>query len=145
MLRFHRTFRGQPIDMDAMRARNSTKVASGNARMNARGDLLGPGGRVLKTSEAVMQEYYAENPNAVQQVDIRSTEGRIPQAPQGIDPNFYRERPAIYPDVEFRTPQQIMQEAAALRQQEEQEHESRGGARKKPLKPNTEAPSEEQE
>lgn len=52
----HRTARGVPVDMDRLRLANESTIAVGNMRVNARGDELGPGGKVIKTRAQVMQE-----------------------------------------------------------------------------------------
>jgi len=57
MARTYTTMRGQPIDMALLAASNAEKRAIGNTSMNARGDLLGPGGIVLRTQEQVEQEW----------------------------------------------------------------------------------------
>lgn len=56
--------RGKQIDMDMLRKKNELTPAVGNARVNARGDLLGPGGKIVKKREEVVKEYYKENPRA---------------------------------------------------------------------------------
>ena len=53
----HYTALGEQIDMAALAARNSSTVALGNARMNARGDVLGTGGSVLRTQEQIEEEW----------------------------------------------------------------------------------------
>lgn len=62
--RVYKTMQGREIDMDALLAKNETMPAVGNVRMNARGDELGPGGRVVRTREEIVSEYYEDNPNA---------------------------------------------------------------------------------
>lgn len=62
-----RTAKGAVIDMASLAARNSTTIALGNAGMNARGDLIDRKGRILKTRDVVIQEYYDKNPKAVTQ------------------------------------------------------------------------------
>ena len=59
--------RGKEIDMEKLSLKHETTPAVGNAKMNARGDLLGPGGKVIKTREQIMQEYYKKNPRAVKE------------------------------------------------------------------------------
>jgi hypothetical protein len=61
----YRTMQGKQVDMDALMQRNEMMPAVGNVRMNARGDELGPGGKVVKTREEVMNAYYENNPNAI--------------------------------------------------------------------------------
>ena len=55
----HVTARGKPIDMDRLRNMNGDKPAVGNASINARGDILGQGGVVLKTQEQIEAEWAA--------------------------------------------------------------------------------------
>lgn len=55
---------GREIDMDSLLANNETMPAVGNVRMNARGDELGAGGKIIRTREEVVSEYYEDNPNA---------------------------------------------------------------------------------
>lgn len=55
---------GREIDMDALLAKNETMPAVGNVRVNARGDELGPGGKIARRREDIVAEYYEDNPNA---------------------------------------------------------------------------------
>lgn len=64
----YKTMQGREIDMAALMAKNETMPAVGNARMNARGDELGPGGKIIRKREDVISEYYEDNPNARPQV-----------------------------------------------------------------------------
>jgi hypothetical protein len=63
----YRTMQGKEIDLDKLRMRNEMTLAVGNARVNARGDELGPGGKIIKKREEIMNEYYSTNPNAVKE------------------------------------------------------------------------------
>lgn len=54
----YRTMQGKVVELDRLRARNELTPAVGNARMNARGDLLGKGGKIVKTREQIISEYY---------------------------------------------------------------------------------------
>ena len=45
--------------MDLLRKRNELTPAVGNARVNARGDELGPGGQIIKKREDVVAAHYA--------------------------------------------------------------------------------------
>ena len=58
----YRSMQGKEIDLDKLRMRNEMTIAVGNARVNARGDELGPGGKIIKKREEVMNEYYSNNP-----------------------------------------------------------------------------------
>jgi hypothetical protein len=61
----YRSMRGKIVDMDMLRKRNELTPAVGNARVNARGDELGAGGKIVKKREDIVSQYYEKNPNAV--------------------------------------------------------------------------------
>jgi hypothetical protein len=54
----HKTMQGKEIDLDKLRIKHESTLAVGNARMNARGDELGPGGKIVKKREEDSSEYY---------------------------------------------------------------------------------------
>jgi hypothetical protein len=56
--KMYRTMQGRMVDIEKLRGANEQVPAVGNMRVNARGDILGPGGTILKPKEAVMKEYY---------------------------------------------------------------------------------------
>mgnify|MGYP003653044569 CR=1 FL=1 len=56
----HRSANGKAVDMDMLRQRNELTPAVGNARVNARGDELGPGGQIIKKREDVVAEHYTQ-------------------------------------------------------------------------------------
>lgn len=60
----YRSMRGKIVDMDLLRKRNELTPAVGNARVNARGDELGPGGKIVRKREDIVREYYDKNPRA---------------------------------------------------------------------------------
>ena len=60
----HRSANGKAVDMDLLRQRNELTPAVGNARVNARGDQLGAGGKIVRKREDVMRDYYNDNPTA---------------------------------------------------------------------------------
>lgn len=61
MSKVYRTARGDAVDMDLLRLANEETIAIGNARTNARGDELGPGGKIVKTRAQIMSEYHKLN------------------------------------------------------------------------------------
>ena len=67
MGRIYTSVRGKEIDMEKLSLRNEKTPAVGNVRVNARGDELGPGGRIVRTREQVLADHYAQNPNAMQE------------------------------------------------------------------------------
>lgn len=68
-----RTAQGRTLDMETIRLQNELVPALGNMKVNARGDQLGPGGKIIKTREMIMDEYYQSR---------SSNSENIPQATQ---------------------------------------------------------------
>jgi len=56
----HTSMRGKVVDLDLLRQKNELVPAVGNAKVNARGDELGPGGKIVRTREQILQDYYEE-------------------------------------------------------------------------------------
>jgi len=54
----HRTANGKFLDMNALRIKSERTIAVGNSKQNARGDILGQGGQIVKTRDQIMNEYY---------------------------------------------------------------------------------------
>lgn len=52
------TANGKIIDMDLLRQKNELTPAVGNARVNARGDELGPGGQIVRKREDILADFY---------------------------------------------------------------------------------------
>ncbi len=67
MGRVYTSVRGKEIDMEKLSLRHEKTPAVGNAKVNARGDELGPGGKIKRTREEIMADYYAKNPNALRE------------------------------------------------------------------------------
>ena len=47
----HLSAQGKPIDFDALRTKHEKSRAVGNVKTNARGDVLGSGGKIIKKRE----------------------------------------------------------------------------------------------
>lgn len=58
--RVYRTMQGREVDMDQLLQKNETVPAVGNIRMNARGDELGQGGKVVRSREEIVGQYYKD-------------------------------------------------------------------------------------
>ena len=67
MARTVRSMRGKEIDMEKLNLKNETLPAVGNMKVNARGDEIGKGGKVVKTREEILKDYYAKNPRAIKE------------------------------------------------------------------------------
>ena len=59
--RVYTTANGKRINIDAVISQNEESIAIGNMKVNARGDELGPGGKIERTREKVMSDYYKLN------------------------------------------------------------------------------------
>jgi hypothetical protein len=63
--KMYRSMQGKLVDMELLSQANELAPAIGNMRVNARGDELGPGGKIIRKREDIIAEYYENNPNAV--------------------------------------------------------------------------------
>ena len=50
--------RGKIVDMDLLQKKHELAPAVGNAKMNARGDEIGPGGKVVRRRNEAVREHY---------------------------------------------------------------------------------------
>ena len=62
---------GKQVDMDLLRQRNELTPAVGNARVNARGDELGPGGQIIRKKEEVLKDYYESQKGVINQAAVK--------------------------------------------------------------------------
>lgn len=80
----HLSARGVAINFDELLRQNQHTVAVGNANVNARGDRLGPGGKIIETDEEISSKiskaqqanaanaaYNQTDPKAVKMVSIK--------------------------------------------------------------------------
>jgi hypothetical protein len=77
----YKTAHGDRIDIDMLRLSNEEVIAVGNMRTNARGDELGPGGKVVKTRAQVMTEYHKLNTPVADDTPISEGVPLQPKAP----------------------------------------------------------------
>ena len=74
MGRTYRTMNGRSVDMDKLHSQNELTPAVGNMKVNARGDELGAGGKIVRTREQIVSSYYESNPKATPDADVPTTE-----------------------------------------------------------------------
>lgn len=74
--KIYRTAQGKKIDLDLLIQRNELTPAVGNVRVNARGDELGPGGKIIKKREDVMSDYYSQKNKMVDEYAISEKEAQ---------------------------------------------------------------------
>jgi hypothetical protein len=66
MVKTVKTMQGKTLDMEKLQMANELTPAVGNVKVNARGDELGSAGKIVKTREEAMKEFYDKrNKNAV--------------------------------------------------------------------------------
>ena len=82
MGRTYRTMQGKAIDMDKLRSQNELTPAVGNMKVNARGDEIGPGGKIIRTREQIVSSYYESNPKATPDADVPKTVAQPNNNPQ---------------------------------------------------------------
>ena len=70
----YRTMQGKVVDMDMLRKRNELTPAVGNVKTNARGDELGPGGKIIRKREDVVKEYYQNHKGVVDQPAVKQAQ-----------------------------------------------------------------------
>lgn len=65
MGKVYRSMQGRMVDMEKLMNQNELMPAVGNVKVNARGDELGQGGKIVRKREEIMAEYYENNPKAI--------------------------------------------------------------------------------
>lgn len=55
---------GRTVDMEKLMRQNELTPAVGNQQVNARGDQLGKGGKIVRKREDIVQEYYEGHPES---------------------------------------------------------------------------------
>lgn len=80
----YRSMQGKEVDMAKLAMQNEMTVAVGNVRVNARGDELGPGGKIVKKREDILKEYYQDHPQTVpDEVPVRKQVAIQDMDPEG--------------------------------------------------------------
>ena len=79
--RMYRTMQGRMVDIEKLRAANESVQAVGNMSVNARGDVLGAGGKIVTPKETVIKKYY-EQPKGM----VSDTPRSKPMPAPKVDP-----------------------------------------------------------
>lgn len=87
--RMYRTMQGKMVDIEKLRAANESVRAVGNMNVNAKGDVLGPGGSISQPKTEIMAKYYEkprgmvdDTPSRAKTKPIKKTPTPVPQAQQ---------------------------------------------------------------
>ena len=78
--RMYRTMQGRMVDIEKLRAANESVQAVGNMNVNARGDILGPSGKVVTPKEQVIKKYYEQPKGMVSDTPSRGKPMPAPKA-----------------------------------------------------------------
>ena len=79
--RMYRTMQGRMVDIEKLRAANESVQAVGNMNVNARGDILGPGGQIATKKETVIKKYYEQPKGMVDDTPARAKPAPAPRTP----------------------------------------------------------------
>ena len=71
--RRYRSARGESIDFDLLQHHNKDTIAVGNANMNANGDIIGRGGKIVRKAEDIPAVQMADPNAAYNQSNPKST------------------------------------------------------------------------
>jgi hypothetical protein len=112
MAKVYKSAMGKQIDVDSILLTNENVIAVGNMKTNGRGDLLGPGGKIAKTRDQLMKEYYTLNtpvasdvldqtpptPAPSHQPVVKSAVVAVPPQQPGTAPLVFAPAPIINPE-----------------------------------------------
>ena len=80
--KMYRSMQGKMIDIEKLRAANEGIQAVGNMNVNARGDVLGAGGKVVTPKETIIKKYYEQPKGMVSDTPV----AKPMPAPKGPPP-----------------------------------------------------------
>ena len=86
----YRTAHGKTVDIDKLRLQNEDTIAVGNMKVNARGDQLGQGGKVIATRNEVMNQQYKIQGNFVKGNQAPQVDNVAPDG-ESFDPPGFEE------------------------------------------------------
>lgn len=86
----HITSKGRVIDMESVIAQQGESPAIGNMSVNGKGDLLGPGGKIIKTADQRARDHYKNvDGSESEQVSIKNAQpsfGGVNATPSDLSP-----------------------------------------------------------
>ena len=84
--RMYRSMQGRMIDIEKLRATNEDVRAVGNMNVNARGDVLGVGGKIETSKANVIQKYYEAPKGRVDDTPTRARPTPVKKSPPAPQP-----------------------------------------------------------
>ena len=83
--KMYRSMRGKPVDIELLAKKNELVPAVGNAKVNARGDRLGPGGVIIEKREDMVKEYYNQVGSAKPKADTIGEESVVEEKETAVE------------------------------------------------------------
>ena len=80
----YKTLTGKLVDMDLLRQRNELTPAVGNVKVNARGDELGRGGKIVRSREEVLKDYYDKQKSIPDEVVLKDEPEFVERTPAPV-------------------------------------------------------------
>lgn len=68
----HTSSLGEVVNMEGLRRKHGERVAIGNVRMNARGDILDQANNILIRRDQIVQEYNTQTSKSVKQISLKT-------------------------------------------------------------------------
>jgi hypothetical protein len=111
------SMRGVEVDFARYIAQHENDIAIGNGKMNARGDVIGRGGVIVKRREAIAAQYNKANPKAVRTVSLKDIAGEVLPTPAEAMAQAMKEaresKPAAKPSPMMVEPKTIVNDLSA--------------------------------
>jgi hypothetical protein len=109
MRKTHTSARGQSIDFDLLQRENGKTIAIGNVPMNANGDRLGPGGKIIqKVSDVPLENrsnttggYNTKNPKSMKIASLKDNVDDLAATMKTTNPNSLKIEEAKTPSEVF--------------------------------------------
>ena len=96
------SMKGVVVDMGRYLAQNETAVAVGNGKMNARGDEVGRGGKIVVSRDASTRDYYeGRNAKSVTKVPLSDLSEEVYVGPvsQAVSETEFQDPAAAWSDA----------------------------------------------
>lgn len=82
--KIYRSANGKNVDLDLLISRNELTPAVGNAKVNARGDELGPGGKIVRKKEDILKDYYNNSTGLKSETVVKNDKKTDTQGTSGV-------------------------------------------------------------
>lgn len=69
------SMQGKVVDMEKLSIKHELTPAVGNMKVNARGDEIGDNGKIIRTREDILKDYYKDNARAIEEETSKRTKG----------------------------------------------------------------------